>query len=222
MRHLLGIDISTTGTKAVLVNEFGSVSGVGAADYLFETPQPLWSEQDPDLWWVATQMAVRSVLATTGVAGADVIAIGLTGQMHGAVLLDAGDRVLRPAILWNDQRTAAECDLIREVIGRERLISITGNDALTGFTAPKLVWVREHEPELWSRVAHLLLPKDYVRLQLTGERAVDAADGAGTGTAPAAGAGGRWAQRSRYAPSIASGRGIPSSRNGHRIWEPAA
>jgi xylulokinase len=124
--------------------------------------------------------AIRAVLAETGVPGEDVVAVGLTGQMHGAVLLDAADEVIRPAILWNDQRTGAECDLIREVIGPERLVAITGNDALTGFTAPKLVWVRDHEPEAWARVAHVLLPKDYVRLRLTGDHAMDKADGSGT------------------------------------------
>ena len=110
----------------------------------------------------------------------DVEAVGLTGQMHGAVLLDADGAALRPAILWNDQRTGAECDVIREAVGPERLIEITGNDAITGFTAPKLLWVRRHEPEVWPRVAHVLLPKDYVRLRLTGEHAMDKADGAGT------------------------------------------
>jgi len=180
MGLLLGIDVSTTATKAILVDNAGIVRGVGAAEYPFEVPRPLWSEQDPGLWWDGAQAAIKAVLASTGVHGDAIAAIGLTGQMHGAVLLDSSDRVLRPAILWNDQRTAAECDVIREAVGRDRLISITGNDALTGFTAPKLVWVREHEPQVWSRVAHLLLPKDYVRLQLTGERAVDVADGAGT------------------------------------------
>lgn len=143
-------------------------------------PRPLWSEQHPSLWWDGTVAAIRSVLATTGVPGEDVAAIGLTGQMHGLVLLDAADEVLRPAILWNDQRTAAACDAIREALGPERLIAITGNDALTGFTAPKLVWVRDNEPEVWARVAHVLLPKDYVRLRLTGVHALDKADGAGT------------------------------------------
>ena len=121
-----------------------------------------------------------SGLAAAGATGDDVVAVGLTGQMHGLVLLDAADRVLRPAILWNDQRTAAECDAIRAAVGRERLIEITGNDALTGFTAPKLVWVRDHEPEVWARAAHVLLPKDYLRLRLTGDHALDKADGAGT------------------------------------------
>jgi xylulokinase len=178
--HVLGIDVSTTATKAVLIDESGAVLGVGTADYGFDSPHPRWSEQDPRLWWDGAVAAIRSVLESTGVAGRDIAAIGLTGQMHGAVLLDERGSVLRPAILWNDQRTGAECDLIRQAVGPERLISITGNDALTGFTAPKLVWVRDHEPEIWRQIAHVLLPKDYLRLRLTGEYAVDKADGAGT------------------------------------------
>ena len=180
MAHVLGLDASTTATKAVLVDESGGVVGIGTSGYGYDVPQPLWSEQDPRLWWNGTIEAVRSVLDTTGIAGSEVAAIGLTGQMHGAVLLDAAGEVLRPAILWNDQRTAAECAAIRQAVGPERLIAITGNDALTGFTAPKLVWVRDHEPSVWERVAHVLLPKDYVRLQLTGDYAADKADGAGT------------------------------------------
>jgi xylulokinase len=178
--QVLGIDVSTTATKAVLVDESGAVLGVGTAEYGFEVPRPLWSEQDPRLWWDGAVAAIHSVLASTGLTAADIACVGLTGQMHGAVLLDRQGTVLRPAILWNDQRTAAECDAIRQAVGRERLISITGNDALTGFTAPKLVWVRNHEPDIWNRIAHVLLPKDYVRLRLTGEFAVDKADGAGT------------------------------------------
>ena len=180
MSHVLGIDVSTTATKAVLIDESGAVVGVGASAYGFSVPRPLWSEQAPGLWWDGAVDAIRSVLATTGVPGAEVVAVGLTGQMHGAVLLDAAGDVLRPAILWNDQRTAAECDAIRDALGPERLIAITGNDALTGFTAPKLVWVRDHEPDVWRRIAHVLLPKDYLRLRLTGEYGLDKADGAGT------------------------------------------
>ncbi len=180
MGHVLGIDVSTTATKAVLIDESGVVRGVGASDYGFEVPQPLWSEQEPSLWWDGAVAAIRSVLASTGVAGEDVVAVGLTGQMHGAVLLDRSGEALRPAILWNDQRTGAECDVIRFAVGPERLISITGNDALTGFTAPKLVWVRDHEPDVWRRIAHVLLPKDYLRFRLTGEYALDKADGSGT------------------------------------------
>jgi xylulokinase len=180
MSFVIGIDVSTTATKAILVDEAGAVRGVAAEAYAYDVPQPLWSEQDPRLWWNAARTAIRALLTSHRVSGSEVAAIGLTGQMHGAVLLDASDEILRPAILWNDQRTAAECDLIRETIGRERLIRITGNDALTGFTAPKLLWVREHQPYIWQRIRHLLLPKDYVRLRLTGEYAVDVADGAGT------------------------------------------
>ena len=180
MALVIGIDASTTATKAVLIDESGAVVGVGASEYAFEVPQPGWAEQDPQLWWDGAVASIRSVLASTRTSGEDVVAVGLTGQMHGLVLLDAADTVLRPAILWNDQRTARACDEIREAVGRERLIAITGNDALTGFTAPKLVWVRDQEPDIWSRVAHVLLPKDYVRLRLTGDHAMDKADGAGT------------------------------------------
>ena len=180
MAHVIGIDASTTATKAVLIDESGTVVGVGTSEYGFEMPHPGWSEQSPDLWWDGAVAAIRSVLAQTGATGQDVVAVGLTGQTHGLVLLDASDAVLRPAILWNDQRTAAECDAIRAAVGPERLVEITGNDALTGFTAPKLVWVRDHEPDVWSRVAHVLLPKDYVRFRLTGEYALDKADGSGT------------------------------------------
>ena len=180
MGLVLGIDVSTTATKAVLIDESGAVAGAVSAEYPFDTPRPLWSEQDPGLWRDGAIAAIAGVLAAAERSGDDVAAVGLTGQMHGLVLLDAADRVLRPAILWNDQRTAAECDAIRAAVGPERLVEITGNDALTGFTAPKLVWVRDHEPDVWRRSAHVLLPKDYVRLQLTGEHALDKADGAGT------------------------------------------
>ncbi len=180
MAHVIGIDASTTATKAVLIDESGAVRGVGTTEYGFEVPRPGWSEQSPRLWWDGAVASIRSVLVSTGAAAEDVAAIGLTGQMHGLVLLDRAGEVLRRAILWNDQRTAAECDAIRTAVGPARLIEITGNDALTGFTAPKLVWVRDHEPEIWAQVAHVLLPKDYVRLGLTGEYAMDKADGAGT------------------------------------------
>jgi xylulokinase len=175
---VLGLDVSTTATKAVLLDRTGAIRTSVAVEYSFETPHPHWSEQDPNVWWSAAVRAIRTVV---GEVDGDVVeAVGLTGQMHGLVTLDADDRVLRPAILWNDQRTEAECDEIREVIGRERLIRVTGNDALPGFTAPKLLWVRRHEPDVWARIAHVLLPKDLVRLRLTGDHAVDRADGAGT------------------------------------------
>lgn len=180
MRYFIGIDSSTTATKALLMDEAGAVIGVASAEYPFETPRPLWSQQDPALWWDATQKSIRQVLATAGINPANVKGVGLTGQMHGLVLLNAQGEVLRPAILWNDQRTQAQCDEIRARLGKEALIKITGNDALTGFTAPKVLWVQEEEPEIYAQVAHILLPKDYVRYKLTGEFAIDKADGAGT------------------------------------------
>ena len=180
MSYVIGIDSSTTATKAQLVDAGGNVVAIASSEYHYETPQPLWSEQDPELWWTATQSAVASVLRDAGVSGSEVVAIGLTGQMHGLVLLDEGGNVLRPSILWNDQRTGAECDEIRDRVGRERLIRITGNDALPGFTAPKILWVRNNEPELFERARCVLLPKDYVRFRLTGEYAIDRAGGAGT------------------------------------------
>ena len=180
MRHVVGIDTSTTATKAVLVDERGEVVAVAAATYAADAPHPLWSEQHPDLWWEATGRAVSEVLAAAGVDGGSVDAVGLTGQMHGLVALDEAGTPLRPAILWNDQRTGAECDEIRTRVGFERLVAITGNDALTGFTAPKILWMRNHEPDLYGRIGHVLLPKDFVRLRLTGEYACDRADGGGT------------------------------------------
>ncbi len=180
MSLVLGIDSSTTATKAILVDEKGAVVATAAASYGYETPQPLWSEQSPGLWWDGATESIRRVIDETEVRPEEIEAVGLTGQMHGSVLLDAEGKVIRPAILWNDQRTGTECDEIRHRVGRERLIEITGNDALTGFTAPKLLWVQNHEPENWARVRHLLLPKDFVRHRLTGEYAVDVADGSGT------------------------------------------
>ncbi len=180
MSLVLGLDVSTTATKAVLMDAEGSIRSVAASGYASDSPRPLWSEQDPARWWDGTVASIRSALEQAGIDGEAVDAIGLAGQMHGLVTLGAHGEVLRPAILWNDQRTEAECDLIRERLGRDRLIAVTGNDALPGFTAPKLLWIRRHEPEVWSRIAHILLPKDYVRFRLSGEHAVDRADGSGT------------------------------------------
>lgn len=180
MSYVLGIDVSTTATKAVLVDPDGAVVAVGVSAYESQSPQPLWSEQDPESWWSAARDAITGALSTAGASGEDVVSVGLTGQMHGLVLLDVDNKVLRPAILWNDQRTAAECDEIRSRVGRERFIEVTGNDALTGFTAPKVLWVRNNEPATYAEAAHLLLPKDYLRLRLTGEHATDKADAGGT------------------------------------------
>lgn len=180
MSHVLGIDVSTTATKALLVDEAGRVVAAASSSYDYDVPRPMWAEQDPRLWWEATVSAIGEVLASSQVPPSEIGAVGLTGQMHGSVLLDDLGDVVRPAILWNDQRTGAECDEIRERVGRERLIRITGNDALTGFTAPKLLWVANHEPENWAHVVTVLLPKDYVRYRLTGEKATDVAGGSGT------------------------------------------
>lgn len=178
--YFLGIDVSTTATKALLMDATGQVAGTAATEYPFETPRPLWSEQHPRLWWEGTQQSIRAVLAQTSVSPAQIGGVGLTGQMHGLVLLDENGEVLRPAILWNDQRTQAQCDAIHARLGRERFIQITGNVALTGFTAPKILWVKENEPDVYAKAAHILLPKDYVRYKLTGAFGMDKADGAGT------------------------------------------
>jgi len=176
----LGIDVSTTATKALLINEQGGVVAVATSPHTLQTPQPLWSEQDPHEWWDAALASVRSVLEKAGGSAERVAGVGLTGQMHGLVLLDEAGEVLRPAILWNDQRTQSQCDEIHQRVGKEKFIQITGNVALTGFTAPKILWVKENEPDVYAKARHVLLPKDYVRYKLTGEYAMDKADGAGT------------------------------------------
>jgi len=180
MRYFLGIDSSTTGVKALLIDRSGAVIASANTELPLYTPYPLWSEQNPADWWAGAQSSIRAVLTESRIDGAQVEAIGLTGQMHGLTLLDESGAVLRPAILWNDQRTGAECDEIRARLGKARLIQLTGNDALTGFTAPKILWVQKHEPEIFAKIRHILLPKDYVRFCLTGAFAIDRADGAGT------------------------------------------
>ena len=180
MTYLLGIDTSTTATKALLIDSEGNQVCVASSEYPLSTPKPLWAEQDPDLWWTAAQQSIRQVIAESGVDPSSIAGVGLTGQMHGLVMLDEAGQVLRPAILWNDQRSAAQCDEIRNRLGLEELVRITGNDAFPGFTAPKLLWVRDHEPEIYSRVRQVLLPKDYVRFRLTGEYATDRAGAGGT------------------------------------------
>jgi xylulokinase len=176
----LGIDTSTTSSKALLIDERGEVVAVASSPHTVQMPHPLWSEQEPQEWWTAVSTSIRSVLEQAEISGEQIAAVGLTGQMHGLVLLDAAGNVLRPAILWNDQRTQKQCDDIHGRIGKERFIQITGNVALTGFTAPKILWVRENEPEVYARARHMLLPKDYIRYRLTGVHAMDKADGAGT------------------------------------------
>lgn len=180
MEALIGLDIGTSGAKAVVADREGRLLAAATAEYPLSQPRPLWSEQDPADWWRGAREALRAAVAQSGVPAGQIAGLGLTGQMHGATFLDAGDQVIRPAILWNDQRTAAACAEITELVGAERLIAITGNPALTGFQAPKIVWLRREEPANYARVASVLLPKDYIRLLLTGERATDASDAAGT------------------------------------------
>lgn len=171
----LGIDIGTSGVKAVVLDEQGSVVGQGTAALTVQRPHPLWSEQDPEAWWHAATAAVQAIDPAVRRA---VRGIGLAGQMHGATLLDAADRPLRPAILWNDGRSFAECDALEAAV--PDLHAIAGNLAMPGFTAPKLQWVRDHEPDVFAKVASILLPKDYVRLRMTGEKVSDLSDSAGT------------------------------------------
>ena len=173
MTALVGIDVGTSGVKAIALSPTGEILARAEHDYPLSTPQAGWAEQDPGDWARAADAAIMGL-------GVEPASIGWSGQMHGLVVLDESGDVLRPAILWNDQRTAAECAEIEERVGLERLIQLTGNRALTGFTAPKLLWVRNHEPETFARVRHVLLPKDYVRFRRTGEHAIDVADASGT------------------------------------------
>jgi xylulokinase len=175
------MDVGTGGTRAVLINEQGQVVAEAASEHApFRSPHPGWAEQDPEDWWRAAQAATREVLATGGAAASEIGAIGLTGQMHGAVMLDAEGRVLRPSLIWCDQRTDAQCDWLHERIGRARLIELTCNPALPNFTLTKLLWVRDHEPEIFAQIAHVLCPKDYVRFRLTGTYAMDVQEASGT------------------------------------------
>src|SRR5579884_1719844 len=176
MTNLFGIDVGTSATKGVAIDPDGAVLARAEAEYPLSTPRPGWSEQDPEDWWRATETILAQLTKTAG----EPAGIGLSGQMHGLVALDDNDKVLRPAILWNDQRTQAECEEIERTIGLERLNALTGNRALTGFTAPKLLWLQHHEPDTYERIARIALPKDYVRLRLTGEHATDVSDASGT------------------------------------------
>ncbi len=180
MEYLLGVDLGTSGTKTVLFDVNGQAIASETVEYPLHQPQNGWAEQAPEDWWDAARTTIRSVLEQSGVNPADIKGLGISGQMHGLVLLDADGKVLRESILWCDGRTQAECDEITATIGRERLIQITANPALTGFTAGKILWVRKHEPEIWEKVRHILLPKDYVRYMLTGEYASEMSDASGT------------------------------------------
>ena len=178
---LLGIDIGTGASRAVLVDARGHVLISATADHApMSSPRIGWAEQHPHDWWRAACRAIQDCLTKTGTSPNDISAVGLTGQMHGLVLLDAAGEVLRPSIIWCDQRTEEQCRAITERVGARRLIELTANPALTGFTLPKIWWVRQHEPEVWARVRSILLPKDYVRFRLTGARAIDVTDASGT------------------------------------------
>jgi len=179
--HLLGIDVGTGGTRAVLLNSGGRVISAATAEHApMSSPQIGWAEQSPEDWWRAACLAIKQCLAKSSTAAEEISGIGLTGQMHGLVLLDGHDQVLRPAIIWCDQRTEEECREITTQVGARRLIELTANPALTGFTLPKIRWVQRHEPQIWARVSSLMLPKDYIRFRLTGARAIDVADASGT------------------------------------------
>ena len=180
MSYLIGIDVGTTGTKALLIDEEGRVLASEMTEYPMYTPRPQWAEQDPADWWQAAIASIRRVVGESRTNGADISGIGLTGQMHGMVMLDAQGKVLRPCIMWNDQRTAAQCEWITNTVGRERFLNLTLNPALPGFTAPKIIWTRENEPDVYAQAAQVLLPKDYVRYRLTGEYATEVSDASGT------------------------------------------
>ena len=176
----LGLDLGTTGVRALVVDRLGKVLGSATAEQPLFSPAPGWMEQEPADWWRAACEAIPRALAQAGLEGGAIEAIGVSGQMHGATLLDAEGAVVRPCILWNDQRSAPQCEEIHARVGLDRELALTGNVALAGFTAPKLLWVREHEPERWSRVAHVLLPRDYLNYRLTGVLACEPSDASGT------------------------------------------
>ncbi|BCW97621.1 MAG: xylulokinase [Armatimonadota bacterium] len=180
MSHFLGIDIGTGGARCLVIDGEGRVKGSATAEYPLSTPRPLWAEQQPEDWWQAVVRAVPEALGKAGVSGTDVGAIGLSGQMHGAVFLDTAGQVIRPAILWCDQRTAAECEEITARAGADTVARITLNPVLTGFQAPKIVWLKNNEPDAFAKIRKVLLPKDYIRFRMTGAFATEVSDASGT------------------------------------------
>ena len=179
MKYVIGIDLGTSGTKTVLFDQLGNTVASHTVEYPMYQPQNGWAEQDPADWWNATVTTVKAVITESGVSNTDIVGIGISGQMHGLVMLDEANEVIRNSIIWCDQRTAEECEDIEQLVGRERLIQITANPALTGFTASKIMWVKKHEPENYAKCRHILLPKDYVRFMLTGEYATEVSDASG-------------------------------------------
>lgn len=181
MKYVLGIDVGTGGTRAIIADAKGEIVGSATCEHVaFASPKIGWAEQDPHDWHKATRAAIRQAVSAVGIDSADIAAVGLAGQMHGAVLLDENDEVLRPALIWCDQRTQAQCDWLNAKLGERKVIELTSNPALTNFTLTKLLWVRDNEPEIWKKFRRVLLPKDYVRLRLTGEHAMDVAEASGT------------------------------------------
>jgi xylulokinase len=180
MKYLLGIDIGTSGTKTVLFDVEGSTITSATSEYPLHQPHFGWAEQDPQDWWNAVVETISRVVQSSGVNPSDIKGVGLSGQMHGMVLLDKSGKLLRSSIIWCDQRTQAECDQITELVGKDRLIEITANPALTGFTASKVMWVKNHQPELFNQIDKVLLPKDYIRYKLTGVFASEVSDASGT------------------------------------------
>jgi xylulokinase len=180
MKYLLGIDVGTTGAKTLIIDEKGQIVASVTEEYPLYTPHPLWAEQEPEDWWEATVKSIRRALKEAALKTADIAGVGLTGQMHGMVMLDGRGKVLRRCIMWNDQRTAAQCEYITNTIGRQRLLELTLNPVFPGFTAPKIVWTRENEPEAYGQAAKVLLPKDYIRYRLTGAYVTEVSDASGT------------------------------------------
>ena len=177
----LGIDTGTGGTRALIIDKRGRLKASATEDHVqFKSPQPGWAEQDPHDWWRACTRATQSALGRAGIGSERIACVGFSGQMHGAVMLDRQDEVIRPAIIWCDQRTESQVYELETLFGSGRLIQLTCNPPLTNFTLTKLLWVRQNEPANWNRVAHVMLPKDHVRFRLTGERATDMADASGT------------------------------------------
>ncbi len=179
MAYLLGIDVGTSSVKTVLLDQSGKVVATASPEHSFSTPKPLWAESNPEDWWKGTITGIKQVLGDAKITADKIEGVGLTGQMHGLVLLDRGGEVLRPCIMWNDQRTAAQCKAISQSVGVERVVELTGNPVLPGFTAPKIVWIKENEPEAFAKVTKILLPKDYIRYRLSGEYFTDVSDASG-------------------------------------------
>jgi xylulokinase len=200
----LGMDVGTSGTRAVLVDEQGSIVSSASEEHApFRTPHPGWAEQDPEDWWRAALRAIQFAIAAAPQPPEPIAGVGLTGQMHGAVLLDKDGLVLRPSLIWCDTRTQPQCDWLTETIGYDRLIELTCNPALPNFTLTKLLWVKEHEPEIFARTAHILCPKDYVRFRLTGAYAIDVQEASGTLLLDVT--------NRRWSSEVAAAAGIPES-----------